>query len=378
MFSSARTPIDETTEHRTIWRLGLLNGALIGLVLALGAWLPQALAWLRLPMQAPLLVLLPGILTLVLLGAGAGWLAARAGKALLGAIIWCLASVAMVWTLGHLPYEGQNTIIGALDGNFRGLSIYPFSPAAQVRMLLAGFFIVLVLTILGLVQGYRLEMIRGEITPGAGLTGNGWFLVLLPLPFVLALGIVADNLVNRPYRIAPQMVNEVIDTGRSFEGSLFDLSRETGVNYNAIAGLREQMSAGYTLQITAADLASQSLTATAHFDNGAWIDCRVILDPKQVASCYDAHLPYVDGFSRLLTGASFDDCRGCFVKVSDEERRWLADHQQGWQGAPVISLLGQWGNYVWMQASAPGGDFGVKCLFQGLSPVTLVKCQELS
>ncbi len=377
MFSAAHTPPDEIAERRTTLRLGLINGALFGLALALGAWLPQFLTWLRLPVQGLWLALAAGILAVTLLGATAGWLTIRLGKPVVGAILWFLTSFAMVWIIGHLPYEGQSAAIGALHDRFAGLPIYPFSPASQTRMVLAGFFIVLLLTILGLVQNYRLEMIQGQVTPGAGLTANGWLLLLLPVPIALALGLVADNLVNRPYRLAPQMVHRVIDTGRDFEGSLFDLSRETGVNYNAIAGLKEGMAGDYTLQIAEADLAAQTVMVRAYFDNGTWVNCRVILDPAQVASCFDAHLPYTDGFARLLMGATFDDCRGCFLRVADQERDWLASRQPAWQGAPAISLLGQQGSYVWMRADSPDGNYAIECLFQGLSPVALAHCQEL-
>ena len=101
------------------------------------------------------------------------------------------------------------------------------------------------------------------------------------------------------------------------------------------------MTGPYNLQIAELDLtAAEAALVVAHFDNGAWFNCRVIVDPAiaQVTSCYDASQPYLKGFSALLTGESIDDCKPCTVRVSDDERAWLRARGEAWGRDPALPL----------------------------------------
>jgi hypothetical protein len=241
---------------------------------------------------------------------------------------------------------------------------------------MAGFFIVLCLTILGLLQNYRLEGVASETDAGGRMTGRSWFLLLLPLPLVVGVGLAADNIVGSSERVAQQLVHEAIRTGRTYEGDLFELSLKRGVNYNAIAGVRDQMSARYALSTADVTLsASSSIVIVAHFDNGAWINCRVTAG--QLFHCYDASPPYLQGFPALLTGGETpEDCRECAIKVAEPQRDWLLARSDLWEDTPQVTRLAQRGSYVLLQAQSPQTSYGVRCLFHGISPVTLSHCWE--
>jgi hypothetical protein len=362
--------------RRLSLKLGLRNGLLIGLALALGAWTPETIALSTARVRTVYPPLLLGLLALLLSGGLAGWLAAWRGSAAWGGLVWFLSAGFMTWAIGHLPYEGSNLIAWLADRRFWGLSIYPFSSAAQARLMMTGFFVVLLLSILGLLQGYRLEGVASETDADGHVGMRAWFLLVLPLPLVFGAGLIADNLINSPLRVAPQLVHKAIRTGRTYPGDLFELSLAHGVNYNAIAGVRDQMSAGYSLNLGQIDLgAANSIVVVAHFDNGAWINCRVTAD--QLFHCYDASPPYRQGFPSLLaTGETPQDCRACTVKVSDEQRAWLLERGENLAGLPHVTRLAQWGSYVWMRAEPPTKDYAVDCLFHGISPLTLDHCQE--
>ena len=370
-------PDHDVQTRRLSLRLGLRNGLLIGLALALGAWTPDAilLSTSHLRLLYPSLLL--GCLALLLLGGLAGWLATWFGSAFAGGLIWLLGAGLMTWTIGHLPYEGCSLTVWLADRRFWGLPIYPYSPAAQVRLVFAGFFIVLLLTILGLLQNYRLENVGSEADANGRMGARAWFLLVLPLPLVLGVGLIADNLVNSPLRVAPQLVHEAIRTGRTYPGDLFELSLERSVNYNAISGVRDQMSAHYSLLIGDIELgAANTIFVIADFDNGAWINCRVVAE--QLSFCYDASQPYQQGFSALLTtGETPEDCPRCTVRVSDEQRAWLLSRGESFAGSPLLTRLAQWGSYVLMRAESPGSDCAVECLFNGISSVRLERCQEV-
>lgn len=206
---------------RLFRRLGLRSDLFIGLALALGVWAPDAIllgpAHVRL--FYPSLFL--GGLTLLLLGGLGGWLAAWFGRALAGGLIWLGLAGLMTLVIGHLPYEGRSLTVWLADHRSWGLPIYPFSSAAQSRLMLAGFFIVLLLAVLGLLQGYRLEGIAAETDADGRMSGRTWFLLLLPLPLVFGVGLIADGFVNSPLRVGPRLVHEAIRTGRTYPGETY-------------------------------------------------------------------------------------------------------------------------------------------------------------
>ncbi len=359
-------------------RLGILNGALVGLALAAGVWAGAVVNLLRHPLREAWPSYAVGLVAMVLLGAAAGWITTRWNRGPVRLLAWLLVALAMTWIIGLRARELQNLVIGLIDSRFRGLAVVDADEAVGAGLWIAGFFIVLILVLLGVVQDTRLEGIAGEMDAGGRLGGRGWFLLLLPLPLVAGAGYVADDMLQRPLRLAPALVDEVIATGRDYSGDLFALSNQTGLNYNAIQGLQAKMAGPYTLQVAAADLGpAQEVEVTAAFASGALIDCTVIVDPdiRQVSHCYDASAPFTRGFAAMLTGEVLD-CPECQVAATREQQAWLLEQGRRMGGTPVVSRLAQWGSYVLMSARAPAGG-GVACLFHGFSPVTLVRCQEM-
>ncbi len=368
----------EIQARRLSLRLGLWNGLLLGLGLALGVWILDAvfLGLSHVRMVYPSMLL--GVLAVVLLGGLAGWLAAWAVRGWASALIWLGAGVLMVRVIGLVPYQGRSLTVWLADRRAWGLPVYPSSEAVGVGLWMSGFFVVLILVVLGLMQSYRMEGVTGETDDRGRLGGRGWFLLLVPVPLLAGVGLVADSMVNKPLRVAPQLVSEAITTGRTYEGDLFELGLERGVGYQAISGVREQMSEDYTLSIGSVDLGvSDTVMVVADFDNGAWINCRVV--SEQLSFCYDASLPYVQGLPAVIaTGEVPADCPYCKFTVSDDWRGWLRDRESSFGGAPNVTRSAQWGSYVLVKAESPDGDYAIECLFEGLAPVRMDRCWEVN
>ena len=385
--------VTSTDPNDQTLQLGFLSGALAGMALALGAYASDAVSLVLSHVRLVYPSLIGGSLTLVALGGLGGWLAVRLGKAWASMLVWLVTAALMMLLIGHLPYEGRTLTAWLSDFDSWGLPIYPFDVTAGTGMALAGFFTLLLFGLMGLVQPYRLETISGEmevppsVPPAAAggregeapavargrLNARGWFLLLLPLPLVLGVGFISDDVVNRPLRVAPQQVYEAIRTGRTYEGDLFALSLEKGVNYNAIKGVRGLLSERVSLSIGGSDGMSDTVFVVADFDNGAWITCRVVAD--QLSFCYDAKQPYLKGLSAVIaTGQVPEDCPYCRFAVTDELRDWLQDQAAALGGEPQVRRLAQWGSYVQVEASAGGGGFAIECLFHKFDPVTLESC----
>jgi hypothetical protein len=371
------TTEQDIQERRLSLKLGLLNGLFLGLGLALGVWTSDAISLALSHVRLVYPSMLLGVLALVLLGGLAGWLSAWVVRAWAAGLIWLGAAVLMVRVIGLVPYEGRTLIVWLADRRAWGLPIYPSSEAAGVGVWMAGFFIVLALAVLGLMQSYRLEGITGETDENGRLGGRGWFLLLLPVPLLVGVGLVTDSMVNKPLRVAPELVSEAITTGRTYEGDLFALRLERDVNYAAIEGVRDQMSEDFSLSFGSVDLGvSDTIVITADFDNGAWINCRVV--SEQLSFCWDASLPYMQGLpSVMATGDLPADCPYCKFTVSDEMRSWLRDKDAIF-GTPEITRLAQWGSYVLIRAESQDGESAFECLFEGLAPVRLDRCWEVN
>ncbi|HET7091082.1 MAG TPA: hypothetical protein VFL17_20810 [Anaerolineae bacterium] len=361
----------DTQEHgrASYRRLGLICGAAIGLGLALGAWAPDFVARLDVPMQDNLPGIALGALALALLCALAGRLSARIDRAAIDVLIWLATGAVSYFVIARAPYEVRTGLVGLLDSRFAGLPIYPYDGFGHGR---AAFFVMLFFFLLGITHAIRCEALRGSLGPRDRPTTQTRFLLAFHLAAALGVGLIADGAVNAPLRIAPQLVNEAIRTGRTYEGDLFELSRESSLNYNAISGVRDQMSERYTLQVGESDLVeSLTVIVVAHFDNGAWINCRVLAD--QLSFCYDASPPYLEGFRAFLTGESVAGCRGCALRVGEGMTLPPADLS----GPLRITREAQWGSYVLMRAESPSGD-AVECLLHGISPVTVERCAVVS
>ncbi|MCC7359061.1 MAG: hypothetical protein IT317_06275 [Anaerolineales bacterium] len=356
-------------------RLALLNGFLIGLALALGAYLPDVAALAQAPVRLAASVALMGSLGVVALASAAGWLGGRFEALLPGVLAWAVAAALIVVLMGHLPYEGRSLAAWLADPRFWGRAVYVFDTPAQVRQYLAGFFVLLGLVILSVVQGYRLEGVRAALSRGR-LTARASLLLFLPLPLAAGLGYIADNNINRPLRVAPLLVHDAFETARAYSGDLFALSRETGVNYGAVAGVRDLMGeAGYTLMLGELDLGvAETVIVVAHFDNGAWINCRVLA--SQLSHCYEASGPYVQGLAGALSGQGTPDCLACTPTPDAATRAWLLDHGRNFNGPPRVTRLAQWGSHVLMRAADLASGYAIECFYAGMTPVRISACRE--
>ncbi len=199
-------------------------------------------------------------------------------------------------------------------------------------------------------------------------------LLLLPLPFVIAAGMVSHDIVGDPSATAVQIVHQAIQRGRTYQGDLFELGLKDGIDYSAIRSVREKMSPDYSLTVGEINTATATTFIIAHFGNGAWINCRVI--NNQLSFCYDAAPPYTEGLESLITGKNPpEDCRGCLPEVNDTWQAWLQMQGDRLGSSPHIYREAQWGSYVLMRAESDKA--AIECWFNGISPVHLESCVEI-
>jgi hypothetical protein len=323
--------------------------------------------------------LLLQILITVLLCSLVGWLTTRLAKTGVTILVWLACAIFIAGSLTYLPERLRTLVVWLADSRFWGLPIYNPPQVQAAAPYLLGFFLILILFVFGILQDYRLEGIQRAAGPG-GRWGLGvWLRLLLPLPVMFVIGLVTAEMTDTNHTWWSLIItNRAIEGTIDYEGDLFELSRQEGLNYNALRGVREQLTPRYTIHLADVDEESSASMVTAHFDNGAWINCQFIAD--NLVNCFDAAPPYTSGLSGIIRGEPIPapaDCRGCFPRVDEEWISWLQERHDQLGDMPRISRLAQWGRYVLMRLEGETGNFAVECLFQGVSPVRLEACQEV-
>lgn len=357
-------------------RLGLLNGLLIGLALAIGIWGPQVATLLRVPSQSPYGSLLLALILLLALTTLAGWLTARLAKGAITVLGWFMAAILVTLLMGYQPNWLRNFSVWIADPRFWGRVIFPPPEGTALGLIVGGFFVILALVLFAFLQDYRLENAMGALGPGRRIGLGAILRLSLPLPLVALAGLITSNIQGEaasPSALA--VVDEAVRLSHDYEGDLFQLGLEKGINLGAMGAVRERLTDSYTLSIASIDPDMATTYVVATFDNGAWINCRVIND--QLSYCFDASPPYTVGFSSLLTGESPpEDCPACLPAVDDSLAGWLVEKGQELGPQPQIIRVAQWGDQVLMRAQSSGGAQAIECWFEGISPVRVVNCQE--
>ena len=357
-------------------RLSLLNGLFIGLALGLGAWASDVIRIARLPVTNYLPSLLLGFGVVLLIGGLAGWLSGRIARTPVTVLLWLLAGVAFMWVISYAPYYGRTFVVWLTDSRFWGRAVFPFMlEATPGSLVLAGFFILLTLAGLAMVQNYRLENMASEMSHRGHMSARGWLGLLWPLPIVFLVSLITHNTMANPAAPAVAVTNQAILVARDYEGDLRGLELGDGIDYGALRPVHDMLRGGdFTLSVVDVNPLTSTVIVGADFADGGWVYCRVISD--QLSFCYDASLPYTTGLHSLITGQPLPDpCRGCLLQTEDEAAAWLAERRDRFGPDPAIERLAQQGAHVQMRVT--GLDITAECWIEGVAPVRLMSCEEV-
>ena len=353
-------------------RLGLLNGLLIGLALGLGAWGLEMTRVARLPLPLAVPALLAGVLFVTLLGGLVGWFSARIANTLVTVILWLAVGVAAMLAIGYAPFLGRSVVVWLTDPRFFGRQVFPSTLAGTISgLILGGVLIFLVLGVLGLLQDHRLEGQVQEMRHGWLPSGRAWLALLLPLPIVFLVAMATSSVIANPSASAAQVTHAAILRAQTIEGDLRDVPGVATTGLLSLRPVQDRIDGPFTLAIADVDATTSTVVIAANFDNGAWINCRVIND--QLTFCYDAAPPLTTGLVSLVTGQPLPEaCRGCALSATDEAEAWLAEHRAAFGPQPTTERLAQWGNTTLMRDT--GEAITADCWIAGVSPAVLMEC----
>ncbi len=363
-------------------RLSLVYGLLIGMAIAAGFWVPKLFVLARLPLWFPYGGAIVSSTAVILLCGLTGWLTGHLRYTVLVVLSWLVTAVLICHALGSLPPFGQNWAIWLLDGRFAKL---PITPAPDHLLwwyyVIAGFLLIILLTLMAVLQNFNLVRAHQELVNGRRLNLQTSLILLIPALLAGGIGALFPDLSTSAPRDALVITDQAIERVRNFEGDLFQLSRDTGFNYNALASVADQLAGPYTLEINEVTNSWSSAVVTAHFDSGAWINCNVNIDQQHatyLSFCFDAAIPFTDGLNHLLLGQiPADTCRRCEVTADPIWEEWLQMRASQLGDNPMWQRVGQHGRFVFMQASNAESGFTISCQLEGSEDISLMSCEEL-
>lgn len=369
---------DQPEHERLLAWLGVLNGLLLGTAVVLGAWAAEFSRLAALPVARPYNSLALGSALLLLLCTFVGWLTARRRVTWQTTLIWGGTAVLITTLIAHTTSTLQTAALWLADRRFWGLDLFP--PPADLTIatyLASGIFMILAMLLLGLFQEVRLQSLGGEFLGGQQPRLFAWLKFGLPLLIAAGAGAITGDMYPNPNGATLQAVHQGILAVRAYEGDLFALGLEEGMNYAAFNPVRDRLAGPYTLSVAAVDQATSTVIVMANFDSGVWIRCRLL--NEQLSFCDDASLPYHAGLAHLLTGAPLpEDCRGCVPAMTPELSAWLAEQGVRFAGEPHITRQAGEGSVILMRAEDRNGRFAIECWFSGQPRVRLDRCIELS
>lgn len=357
-------------------RLCTINGLLIGLAFGLGAWGLEAIRMARLPVESYLPALLLGITAVTVLCGFVGWITGRIDRAPVTVIFWAATAVIGMLILGYLPYHGRTIAAWLADSRFWGRDVFPYALEGRpAGMILGGLLIILALTLLGLLQNYRMGNIASEVNERGRLNSRAWISLLLPLPLVFLAALVTQSVLTNPSAAAVEVVHHAVSVAREYEGDLRTLDLGDGNSYAALAQVQDQIGGDYTLSLVDMNPLNSTVIVGVNFAGGEWIYCRVIND--QLSFCYDAAPAYTLGLHSLITGDPLpEDCRGCGLEVTEEAAAWLAGHRGRLGNDLAIERVAQQGSHTLMRVTDDDGQT-IECWIEGVTPPQLMECREI-
>ena len=345
---------------------GLFFGFIAGLGLGVGIWAFDAFLLAQANSDYVWLKFLLGLPFLMLLGGLAGWITARFDKAIIGALVWLLTGLAVVWIASHIPFEGLSLAISALEPEFADLEIYPFVESARFRMSLLYLVVGALMSLGGVFEMFIVE----AATRASSLLGR-FFSLLTCMVIFIPIGLAVDNLINSPLREAVAGVNDLIQFGRKAEVAPMSLEERRALGLTKLRSLGDLIHRPYRVILGSYDPETLSET-TVYLDfDGDWAMCTAY--GNQPMNCQLSSVRYLTRFACL---AASGEAKSCKIKALPEAEAQAEAVRRQIQGEFVeYGVIGQRGSAVILAAETDQGD-QFRCVFRELGDVVLDSCER--
>jgi len=387
--SDAKTRVSETMRlHKPATRKVLLTagtgyGLLFGLGFALFVWgydawvltsISADLAWAKFAFGFPLALLIGGL---------AGFLGMLPSWTGVTIAIWAIASGVLGWIAGHIPYEGNDLIVGFLEPRFAGQQILPYMQIHQARTIMAILFNGLFGIVAGYVELTAVDWAWDRTTPQGRLSLGSWIMLMVAMLVALLPAATVSELIMRPIRNPQVYVAQLVDVMLS-EG----VAGVEAKNLNLIEAERygDKFTPGHTIYFSGflgeAD-ALYSAYADIAFDNDFMMRCIVM--GSRVTFCDDLETKLNTAIGDLAYAGMTGERRWMQKQmkpftVDEDVMTWLQafgrQHGEQLDSAYTLERITQKNSWILITAHFESG-FDMVCRFHGAAVVNVDQCDVL-
>lgn len=354
------------------WRYGLLWGSALTVV----TWGLDAIELFTESAALFWPKLLLAILLVIPLCTITGLLAGRSHASIGGKfVVWLVCGALTGWIAVHLPFEGVSLLMALVDPATRGITIWPFVPAAEER--------VIPLMLLGGGAGLAAAVLQNLTTQWAWdrstadnrITLRGWLVLFLAAPLALGLGALYDGAANAQLRAPLYLMHRVIRVALDNPPDLDLQQMPTGklLDYVAARRWRPEFSDRFAQHLADMDPTNlRSGFVDVEFDNGFIWRCEVLRNGENLAGCSDVKATFT-GYVKDFLATGDATCDNCFVRIDPAAGQWRVANSAALGDIRTVQITHHSGSIVLALAHTTAGKT-FECRFTGARTVNLEAC----
>jgi len=248
---------------------GIWFGAALGFAFSVFAWGVDAYSLSQMNSLHPWIKFVGGAIPCMVIGALAGWLSAKYGKPIIAVGIWAVAALSFAWLTVMLPLQIAPRLLGFIEPQVQGLLQYTYYPGFVSRIGVAFAWIVIFVSIAGLLQ---LPLSEGAVFSTSFLGKLAPMLVCL---FLMSIsGTIIDGLNNELLRSPVDSLNSTIQFFVDHQGKEVDLIESRKMHQGALRVIQDSVTPERKLIVSGYDEYLSEVNVLVKFKDD-WVECEV-------------------------------------------------------------------------------------------------------
>ncbi len=268
---------DRTDVVRTKQTYGIWFGTILGFIFAFFAWGIDAYQLSHMNSLHPWIKFVCGAVLCIVVGGLAGWFTAKFDKPLIALPIWIVAALLFAWLTVMLPLQIAPRLLTLIEPGTRGLVHYEYYAEFSARIGVAFGWIVILVSIAGLLQLPLSESavfstsILGKLAP-----------MLVTLVLMGIAGTIIDGLNNELLRSPIEALNSSIQFYIDHQGKEVDPADLRKMHQGALRMIKDTITPQRQLTVSGYDEYLTEVDVLVQFER-TWAECQVFY--SQPANC---------------------------------------------------------------------------------------------
>ena len=261
-------------------RYGMWFGIAVGSAFAFFTWGIDAYQLNAVNGLHPWLKFVAGAIPAMLVGGFTGWLSAKLDKVIVALLLWALTAAFYAWLTLSVPLQIVPALFNFVEPGTRGLLHFVYYPDFVVRIGVAFAWILLFVSVIGLLQIPLSE---------PAVFSTTLFSKLIPVLFCFILtgicGTIVDGLNNEQPRLSVIAMNSTIQFFIDHQGKATDPTEARQKHVGSLRTIQNLVTPERKLTVSSYDEYLGEIDILIRFKS-AWVECTVFYN--QPSNCKEA------------------------------------------------------------------------------------------